>query len=173
MIASVAALLVLAVAPALIGWRSTVVVSGSMTPAIQPGDVIVARPATSDTAARTAPGAVVLVDNPAAPGELLMHRLVDYDSKGQMILKGDANPEQDSTPVPMRNLKGVASLRIPFIGLPFLWFQEGRHLLALGTVALLLALIIWPTAGYDESRPSAPAGRHRARRARRAGLSHD
>jgi signal peptidase len=171
-IAGIAATLVLAVAPVLLGWYSTVVVSGSMAPGIRPGDVVVARPVAHGTTARVAPGTVVLVDNPAVPGELLMHRLLHYDGKGQMILKGDANAAQDSTPVPSKNLRGVASLRIPYAGLPYFWIREGQYLPAVAAAALLVIVMAWLPHRYDVSgaatsrvlrRHRRAGGRHRAR----------
>jgi len=170
MAAGMVAMLVTASVPVLFGWHSTVVVSGSMTPGVRPGDVVVAGPVTRDTTTRTAPGTVVLVDDPAEPGRLLLHRLVDYDDMGRMILKGDANPGPDSTPVPVQKLKGVATLRIPYVGLPYLWVQQGLYLPALGAVAVLLALIAWQPAQIHERVANGRYGSRRARR--RAGGRH-
>ena len=162
----------LAFAPALIGWHCTVVVSGSMTPGIQPGDIVVAKPVAYSTRRRLAPGAVVLVDNPASPGRLLIHRLVEYDKAGQMILKGDANPASDSTPVPIQNLKGVGKLRIPYIGLPYFWVKERRYLPVAAVAVLLLVVMAWRPAdsydGPDEGAPTAPRRAGKRRDARHA-----
>jgi signal peptidase len=137
-IALMTGMLLIAVVPALFGWRTTVVVSGSMTPGIRPGDVVVAGPA-----ARVAPGAVVLVKNPAAPGKLLLHRLVAYQADGSLILKGDANRDRDSTPVPPANLRGVAKVRIPVIGLPVLWLRNHEFAPAAAALALIGILLWW------------------------------
>ena len=93
-----------------------------------------------------AAGAVVLVDDPANPGELLMHRVIRFDDAGRMITKGDANATADTTPVPMANLVGVPRIRIPYIGLPYLWMQQGRYLPAMAGGILLLALLLWQPA---------------------------
>ena len=159
--AGIVGMLLVAIVPVLVGWHSTVVVSDSMAPGIRAGDVVV----TPSTKQRVAPGVVVLVENPAAPGSLLLHRLVDYDDRGRMVLKGDANLGRDSTPVPVENLKGVASLRIPYVGLPFLWVREGRYLPAVAAVGLVLAVSMWGPRGHAHSphrRPgAAPRGRRR------------
>jgi signal peptidase len=153
--AGIVGMLLVAIAPVLVGWHSTVVVSDSMAPGIRAGDVVVA----PSTKRRVAPGVVVLVENPAAPGRLLLHRLVDYDDQGRMILKGDANLGRDSTPVPVENLKGVASLRIPYIGLPFLWVREGLYLPALAAVIFVLAVSMrWPLGhAHSPHRRRGPA----------------
>lgn len=149
-------MLLMSIVPVLLGWKPTVVVSGSMSPAIRPGDVIVAAPVPDVSQARVKPGQVVLVEAPALPGELLMHRLVRYDDDGRMILKGDANAVPDSTPVAMESLRGVPRLRVPFIGLPFLWLQQGRFLPAAAAGFLVLFLVAWHPA-RPPSRAAAPA----------------
>ncbi|MET0422826.1 MAG: signal peptidase I [Actinoplanes sp.] len=136
----VAGMLLLSVAPAVLGWVPTVVVSGSMLPGIRPGDVVTAVPTDRKQVPR---GTVVLVDDPVRPDDLLLHRLVDYDAAGNMITKGDANAARDSTPVPADSLRGVARMRVPYIGLPYFWFREHRYVPVVATVVLLLALILW------------------------------
>jgi signal peptidase len=166
--AGIVGMLLVAIVPVLVGWHSTVTISDSMAPGIRAGDVVVA----PSTKQRVAPGAVVLVEDPAAPGRLLLHRLVDYDHQGRMILKGDANLGRDSTPVPVENLKGVASLRIPYVGLPLVWVREGRYLPVVAAVGLVLAVSMWRPRGHVQSphrrpwpatsgRRAAPPGSHR------------
>ncbi len=144
-------LLVISVAPVLLGWESTVVVSGSMMPKIRPGDVISAAPPPDKVEA----GTVVLVNDPANPGELLMHRVIRFDEAGRMITKGDANQTADSTPVPMADLVGIPRIRIPYIGLPYLWMQQGRYLPAMAAGILLLALLLWqPPSARPRNEPA-------------------
>jgi signal peptidase len=142
-LAGVTGMVLIATAPVIFGWRPTVVVSGSMLPKIEPGDVVVARPVAARMRSQIMPGTIVLVRNPAEPDELLLHRLVRYDLRGQMVTKGDANAGEDSTPVPLDHVRGVARVRVPFIGLPFLWVRQRRYLPAAATVVLLLALAAW------------------------------
>jgi signal peptidase len=165
MVTCILAMLVVSVVPALLGWKTTVVVSGSMTPGIRPGDVIVAAPVPENAATRIKPGIDVLVDNPVHPGELLLHRFLRYDAQGRMILKGDANQSADSTPVPVENLRGLPRLRVPATGLPLLWLREGHWLPTLSAGVLLLALVAWQpdVRGENGSDPVGSAkGRRRA-----------
>jgi signal peptidase I len=137
MIGTVLVLLVLATLPVLFGWRSDVILSGSMLPGIAPGDVVVSRPA---AAAQVEAGQVVLVDNPARPGTTLVHRAVRRESDGSLITQGDANAAPDSTPVPPAMVRGLPRLRIPYVGLPVLWVGNRQYgpLVALVVVAGLL-----------------------------------
>ena len=154
-VASIVGLLMVSIAPVLLGWHTTVVVSGSMAPQIEPGDVIAAAP----TSRSPRPGTIVLVDDPARPGDLLMHRLVRYDPEGRMILKGDANEAPDSTPVNPGSLRGVPRLRIPLIGLPYVWIRQGLVVPAVAAVVLLLLIVVWEPPGTS----SRAGGAHRRR----------
>lgn len=130
-------------APALLGWHPTVVMTGSMLPHLVPGDVVVSRPI---DATQVRIGQVLLVDSPDRPGELRMHRLVRISSDGKLILRGDANPNNDSTPVARSAVHGVGALRIPKLGLPYLWVSTGRTgpLVLTGlALALLVAVARW------------------------------
>lgn len=158
-LACLSGMVLVAVVPALWGWTTTVVVSDSMGPTIHAGDVISASPRSPREAERVPVGRVVLVKNPAQPDELLLHRLIAYRAQNEMILKGDANAVADSTPVPPDHLRGVAQLRVPFVGLPYLWLQQGRYLPALAATVLVFALILWRprTRGPSPTATSEPA----------------
>ncbi len=127
-----------AVAPAALGWSPTTVMTGSMEPRIAPGDVVVSRPVPTD---ELRPGRILLADDPDQPGHLRMHRYVEDGPDGTLVTKGDANPQQDSTPLARDAVHGVAFLRVPMLGLPVVWIREGAWdrvgALALGLVAVL------------------------------------
>ena len=136
-------LLFWSVAPTVVGWESALIVSGSMAPGIHAGDIVVVRPMDAATVVRTPlQGAVVQVDNPVRPGELLVHRVVGRDN-GAVITKGDANAARDYVPVQPEHVRGVARLRVPYAGLPVLWVRNRERvpLIALGVGLLVLA---WP-----------------------------
>jgi signal peptidase len=131
------ALLVAALAPLVIGWSATVVASGSMGPVLRPGDVVVVSPV-DDGQVRS--GQVVLVDDPAHRGRLLTHRVVSRTASGAFVLKGDANPAPDSTPVPADSVRGVARLAVPRLGLPVLWLRAGDLRWVLWAAGTVLAV---------------------------------
>lgn len=137
-VATLLGLALWAAAPALIGWQPTTVMTGSMEPRIVPGDVVVSRPVGSG---EIATGKVLLADDPDQSDHLRMHRYVEDGPRGTMVTKGDANPQQDSTPIERSAVHGVAFLRIPFIGTPIRWISAGEWglvaMLALGLTAVL------------------------------------
>jgi signal peptidase I len=133
-------LLVCSVLPVLFGWRVTVVVSGSMTPAVRVGDVVAAAPVAAGDVPKLAVGTVILVADPGHPGRLLLHRLVAFNPDGTLVTKGDANAVRDGLPVPPAAVRGVAKVRVPMIGLPKVWASDGNllPLLALGILGMAL-----------------------------------
>jgi signal peptidase I len=122
-----------ALAPQAVGLEAHVVVSGSMTPHVHPGDVVLTAPV---SAAELRPGQVVLFPDPQEPDRLLLHRLVSVDPHGRLVTRGDANQSDDGVHVPPSEVRGVARLRVPLVGLPALWRQQG----ALGHLALAAVL---------------------------------
>jgi signal peptidase I len=126
--------------PSLIGWEPTTVVTGSMEPQIMVGDVVVAR---GIDEADLRPGQVLLVDDPDTADTLRLHRLVERTETGLLVLKGDANAQNDSSPVAPTAVHGIGVLRVPYAGLPVVWARTGQwaHLASLAAaVALLVAM---------------------------------
>lgn len=128
-----------AVAPMILGWMPTTVSSGSMEPAIMTGDVVVTKPAAAD---ELAPGQVPLVTDPDHPDKLRLHRLERVEADGRLVLRGDANPAADSTPVSPDAVRGVGVLRIPLLGLPGLWWRAGNIGALAGCVVTLGVLLL-------------------------------
>ncbi|WP_144710277.1 S24/S26 family peptidase [Curtobacterium pusillum] len=163
-VATLLGLALWAAAPAVIGWQPTTVMTGSMEPRLTPGDVVVSRPV---SAAEVRVGKIVLADDPDQPGHLRMHRYVAKGPHGTLLTKGDANPQQDSTPLEPAAVHGVAFLRVPFVGAPIVWLRDGEWVktgvLALGLIALLALCTVDGSlrrlaVGDDESSdPSDPA----------------
>ncbi|RZS79449.1 signal peptidase [Motilibacter rhizosphaerae] len=136
--------------PALLHWRTTVVMSGSMEPRIRPGDVVAAAPVAADA---LRPGEVVLVRDRSRDDHLLLHRMVGRTSDGSIITRGDANAQEDSTHVAPADVVGLPRLRIPLVGLPAMWVRDGHPVRAGGTLgALAAALLVVLTAPRVEGR---------------------
>jgi signal peptidase I len=148
-------LLLASTVPALAGWQSSVVMSGSMAPVLETGDLVVVRPADADTLAQ---GQIVLVDDPDVPGQLRMHRIAAIEA-GRLRLRGDANPQPDGTLVDPSAVHGTGVYSLPAIGLPMVWSAQGRALplaaTGAGIVALLgLALLYRAPGGNAHPRAS-------------------
>ena len=141
---AVAGLVFLALAPRLVGFQGHVVVSGSMEPRLSPGDVVLTRPVLPQD---LQPGQVLLFPDPEGADRLLLHRLVSFDERGDLITRGDANQSNDSTHVPASSVIGEAQLRVPHVGLPTYWRLTGQWGHLGGLTALLAAAAVSTVSG--------------------------
>lgn len=154
---SILGMLTWALLPTALGWTPTTVMTGSMEPRIHPGDVIVSRPAEADV---TTLNHIILVDDPDHAGRLRLHRFAEFAPDGNLILRGDANSANDSTPVAPTAVHGVAVLRIPFVGLPLVWFAE-KNWEALAAVLAAVGGLTLAAASGSGTAPRDPEPRQR------------
>jgi signal peptidase I len=153
----VATWLVIALLPILFGWRPLLILTGSMEPAVSPGDVVLV--STLPDGIDYEPGMVVAFDTVDVEGEPIVkvHRITGPDGDG-FVTRGDANASPDSGVRSREDIVGAARLLVPFIGLPVVWLREDPAALAawfaLTIAAVLLAL--------------PPAERRKTRRSRRS-----
>jgi signal peptidase len=133
-------LLLAAAAPLAIGDHSYVVRSGSMTPAIETGDVVVVR-SIDPLEARV--GQIVTFKDPDGSGRLLSHRVRAVHRAGdrvRFVTQGDANSAQERWNVPVAGHIGRVLYRIPKLGYALGWTQGPPGKIGLIVVpALLLA----------------------------------
>lgn len=122
------------------------VLSGSMTPAIRTGDLIIDSPVHSTAAAHLQVGQIITFRDPNAASKLITHRIYALapvaGGQAAYVTKGDANNAPDATPVPAGNAIGVfdhkvsrggyflAALHRPMVlallvASPILWFVSG------------------------------------------------
>lgn len=149
-------LLVWTVVPLVAGLRPVVIVSGSMTPVIEAGDVVLVsrRPAAVKT------GSVVVFDDPAQPGRWVTHRVVSRDNEGTLRTKGDANALADSTPVRADAVQGLGRFVVPGVGAPLVWLRNGEWPLAVvWATGTALALAVVGRGLRRPARWSTPAAR--------------
>ncbi len=138
----VASLLFWSHGPQLVGWHPRVVLTGSMMPVIQPGDVSVIGPAVVGPA--TLPkGRIVLVRDAEMRSGFYLHRVVRYDEQGRIITKGDANHTEDSAPVLAIQITGQLRLVVPLVGLPVVWLQNAQYVqVGLTLVGTWVSLVV-------------------------------
>lgn len=151
--ATVATFLIWAFAPLMAGWSPIVVTSGSMSPTIRPGDVVVVAPPSAD------PRGVVVFED--VNGDLVTHRVDAVLDDGRLRTKGDANAVPDSELLTRGRVFGEGRLLVPLTGLPTVWLRQGRPLQAVAVVAFVL-VAAWGSryallARYDPWR-SVPVG---------------
>ena len=93
--------------------HSFVILSGSMEPALSPGDVVVV----SDSASVQVGDVITFDGGDTVP---VTHRIIAVED-GQYVTKGDANENVDGAAVPPENVLGRVVLTIPVVGYVVLW----------------------------------------------------
>jgi signal peptidase len=141
------------------GWQVTTIATGSMAPALNPGDLVAYSPV--DTAELRV-GEIIVFDSPVTPGTKMVHRLAGFTSDGALITKGDANEANDSTPVSTDSVVGVVKMVSPFGGYPTMLLSRGQHV----ELAALIALLLLAALAVHAPAPAGIDGRGRTRRRR-------
>jgi signal peptidase len=136
------AVLVASVAPMVLGDRSYVVRSGSMSPAVDTGDVVVVEPI-APTEANV--GDIVTFEDDQ--GNLISHRARAIKEQGGQVLfttQGDANTSRENWKAPADGQIGRIVYRVPKLGFAVVWIQTGvgRVVLLIGPALLLGASLL-------------------------------
>ena len=146
---SVLVLLVgLAVVPGVIGFHPVVVLSGSMVPALNVGDVAVTR---AVLPAELKVGDVVTF---RANSGFITHRIIGIEeSQGGLRFKtqGDANATPDTELIPASAVVAKLSYRIPRIGFIMNFADTDLGMISLIAGPLVLLLLMWARE-YDRKR---------------------
>lgn len=119
---------------AILGWLPYQVVSGSMAPAIQVGDLVLVEP--KRPGIPFAPPTIITFTDDR--GRTVTHR-VEEARRGDggevwYTTKGDANPAPDTEGVPHGRVRGSVRIVLRGAGLPHHWLAHGRP----GPLALLV-----------------------------------
>ena len=144
----IALLVALAVLPGLIGYHPVVVLSGSMVPTLNVGDVAVTRAAVPS---QLEVGDVITYRSGSG---LITHRIIDIEESpnGRLFhTQGDANATPDSQPTPEAAVVAELAYRIPRIGfmMGIADSQTGMFLFIGGPAAILL--LMW-AKDWDKKR---------------------
>lgn len=141
--------------PNLGGVFPLIVLTDSMYPEIQSGDLIICRTAEPET---IQVGDIIAFFDPAGSGSsVVTHRVAEVtEQDGSLAWKtrGDANNADDSVPVPADKLVGVYSRRIPGLGHVVMFMQTTAGLIVC-VVCPILLLIGWDVfrrRKYEKSR---------------------
>jgi signal peptidase len=136
------------VATTLLGFRVLDVASNSMAPALNRGDLILARPAPIDQVKQD--DVIVFQEGQQTP-VLVAHRVAAIDkyivnatskSTGEttstttvvLRTKGDANPQPDAQAVDAASYRGIVWLVIPGVGMPFLDYPVSQLFLDIAVI---------------------------------------
>ena len=123
------------------GYSFSLVRSGSMTPAINVGAVIITRPASgAGVDGNIKPGAIVMYMHDS---ELITHRIVSVNGS-TLVMKGDALEHPDPWPVGVSSVQGVYLFKIPYIGyvMNFLRTKLGWFLAIIIPAAGIVGLLV-------------------------------
>lgn len=127
--------------PNFLGITPLIVMSGSMEPAIMPGDVVII---SKQAAAKYKIGDIATYQ---VGSTAFTHRIV-AEADGGFVLKGDNNNVADDT-VAAEQFIGKVLVRIPFIGVAILFFKTPPGMLVL---LILLVLLIYGEDVYEKLR---------------------
>lgn len=119
-----------------------IVLTGSMKPAINPGDMVVAA---STKVIEPEIGKVVLYGARDLQGNVVTvwaHRIVAGDKNKGFTIKGDANSQADIGNIAVSDIKSVVVLRIPFIG----------HLFNVYSLILIFAGIFLSSLAFSQRK---------------------
>ena len=102
------------------GWSPVVVTSGSMEPAVSVGDVLLVDTSPGNSVSQRS---IILFER--SDGTTVAHRVFSVEGD-EVVTKGDANPGPDTDRVVIADVDGVARVLIPVVGLPAVWFEQGK-----------------------------------------------
>lgn len=100
------------------------ILSNSMNPIFNRGDVVIYRKVTKEELENLKIYTIILYNK---DGQAIVHRVIDrYVNKGTLyfITKGDANNTQDSIPVSESQVIGIYETSIKYIGYPSVWLNQ-------------------------------------------------
>ncbi|MEM0121059.1 MAG: signal peptidase I [Thermoprotei archaeon] len=134
------------------------VTSGSMTPTIKQGDLLVVE---GVNPYNLHVGTIIIyrTTDPYLTDELIVHRIIKIDVSNNTIIgyitKGDNNPYPDTvygfeppTGIPPKDVVGKVVFVIPLLGFLVLFLKQPVGLLSI--VVLLIVLVFW---GFREDQP--------------------
>jgi signal peptidase len=124
--------------PDVFGYFPLVVLSDSMTPTLQSGDLVIYQKKTADSISE---GDIVAFYDPDSSNMIVTHRIVGMEEYG-FKTKGDANNAEDLSTVPNENLVGIYKARIPNLGNAVLYMQTTKGMLICVVIPLCIVMIL-------------------------------
>jgi len=150
-----AAAVALAVVPRLLDGAALTVLTGSMVPTYNPGDVVVVR-GVQDAATEIEIGDVVTFQPVSDDPTLITHRVVGVTTTSdgaQFITRGDANSAEDD-PLVAAQIKAKVVYHVPLVGYGSLWLGQNRGLAVAAAAVGLLAYGV--VMVFRRDRPDVP-----------------
>lgn len=119
-----ALLLIVVLTSGLFTYQALTIGSGSMSPAIEKGDVIVLKSMKNEEARKIKKGDVLVYNH---DNKIIVHRVIKKSNNGETIsfkTKGDYNNAKDSWTVKQEDVIGIVKFRIRWVGMPTVALNE-------------------------------------------------
>jgi signal peptidase len=117
--------------PKIFGFAQVIVISGSMQPAMEAGDLIIIK-----EQVKYKKNDIVTYHKDRT---FITHRIVDV-SQSEVVTRGDANNVSDD-PVSLSEIEGKVVLRLPGAGNMILFLRKPTGIIAVSCIVLLLFMI--------------------------------
>lgn len=118
------------------GYRLYIVHTGSMTPTLRAGDVVLDGPATGTYR----PGEIITFRHSSRTTDLVTHRVTDVRS-GKIHTKGDANRTADVWDIRPDQVHGVFARRLPRLGYLIVFLRQPTGVASVITLGLAVMLL--------------------------------
>jgi signal peptidase I len=125
--------------PSVFGYKQMTVLTGSMKPQINPGDLVIVK----NIKDLNTIGVGTIVTYKNKENVLITHRVSELNNKDGVktyITKGDANPAADVEAVTQNQLEGVYVTNIPYLGYFNMFVKSGIGIIFLILVPLILIM---------------------------------
>ncbi|MGG5462976.1 signal peptidase I [Clostridium sp. B9] len=126
-----------------VGFRTYTILSGSMEPTINTGDLAVVRSAEVN---EVEVGDIITFKY---DGNVVTHRIIEKNEEG-FITKGDNNNAEDTEVVTASDLIGKVLFRIPFLG--YVTIFLAKPIVISGLVFLIALSVLWDTFKSDKKK---------------------
>lgn len=106
------------------GHQAMAIASGSMSPSIEKGDIVIIKKLNEGEHKNLQKDQVIAFEH---RGVVVVHRIINIkkvEEEYYFYTKGDANASEDAYSLSEKEIIGIVSLRIPYIGLPTVWLNE-------------------------------------------------
>ena len=111
-----------------LGWRVDGLRSGSMSPEMNTGDLVITRPLPPQ---RVSVGDIIVFRAPGNSIDYISHRVIGItETPLSFTTKGDANATPDPFTTPARDVFGIVAFHLPLLGYAVLFLQTELGLVA-------------------------------------------
>lgn len=116
--------LVVSLTSGLFGYQAIAIVSNSMVPTFQRGDILIVKKLSETEKETLQVGDIIAYQNGTSIVIHRISRIESYSFGNIYFTKGDANESEDGYEIYPEAIVGTANYRLPFVGYPTVWLNE-------------------------------------------------